>query len=193
MGGRGSGRSAGYGFGVDKCEEYQNIDLAWLRGEKMLKVGNSGSIQWSRRGEVYSSVGYRVETNGLRLIYRTRVREGEWRDVDELIRFTSTPTQFGGQRIWYVCPCCQKRCRVIYGGSHFRCRTCHGLRYESQYENATSRIASQRHKLRRRLGYVGSLEDPFPLKPKRMHWTTSERLQERDAELERRWVIGVAA
>jgi len=193
MGGRGSGRSAAYGFGTDKCEDFQSIDLSWLRSEKMLHVGNAGTIQWSRRGEAFSKVGYRVETSGLRLIYRTSPRVGEWRDVNELIPFTTTPTQFGGQRFWFTCPSCQKRCRIIYGGSYFRCRSCHGLRYESQYENATSRIASQRHKLRKRLGYVGSLEDPFPLKPKGMHWTTYDRLQVRDEELERRWVTGVMA
>lgn len=159
------------------------IDFEKIRREKPHGRARFGTQR------VFSKVGYRIEAGGLRLIYRTRPRGGEWRDVDELIPFTSTATQFGGKRVWFACPSCQKRCRIIYGGCYFRCRRCHGLRYESQYEDAISRAASQRHKLRKRLGYVGSLEDPFPLKPKGMHWTTYEQLQARDEECEQRWVV----
>lgn len=48
---------------------------------------------------------------------------------------------------------------------------------------------SQSHALRQKLGYQGSLDDPFPPKPKRMHWTTYRRLEEQDEELRNRWMI----
>ncbi len=189
MGGRGSGR---YGFLIDKCEDFLRIDLAFLRKENILKAGNRGQLIWNRRGEQFASIRYVIEPAGLRLIYRTRGRGGDWQDVTDLVPITETPTQFGGHRKWLVCPACSKRCRIIYGGSYFRCRTCHGLKYESQYENVISRTASQRHKLRNRLGQKGSLDDPFPPKPKGMHWKTYRRLIERDEALGNLWVLEVS-
>lgn len=192
MGGRGSGRTSGYGFLVDKCEDYLSIDLAFLRKRNAFHPRNSGEISWSRRNEKYASVQYVVEAGGLRLIYRSRPHGGEWQDVDELIPFVETQTQFGGRRHWFGCPSCKRRCRIIYGGSHFRCRNCYRLKYESQYEPIFGRAADQRHKLRKRLGQVGSLEDPFPTKPKGMHWKTYRRLETRDQDLEQRWCMDLA-
>ena len=193
MGGRGSGRSAGFGLLVDKCEDHLSIDLAWMKREGMLIQGNSGNIRWTRGGNLTGTIGYRVEATGLRLIYRTREGGGEWQDVNDVIPFAWTGTNFNGRRQWFVCPSCKRQCRVIYGGSRYRCRKCHGLKYESQFEDAAGRAASQRHRLRKRLGKVGSLQDPFPQKPKGMHRKTYDRLAARDHKLEVRWVAGMAA
>ena len=62
-----------------------------------------------------------------------------------------TPTQFGGHRHWFECPACSRRCRLIYGGSHFRCRQCYGARYSSQYESLPLRILRRRWRIRRKL------------------------------------------
>jgi hypothetical protein len=37
---------------------------------------------------------------------------------------TCPEPDFGGCRHWFRCPSCQRRCRLIYGGAHFRCRIC---------------------------------------------------------------------
>ena len=66
-----------------------------------------------------------------------------------------------------------------------------GSSNESQYEPAYGRAASRSHKIRQRLGYSGSLDDPFPPKPKGMHWRTYTRLKALDDELQQRWAIGV--
>lgn len=188
MGGFGSGRSASYGFHVGKCEDFLRIDLAFLRKRNALTVGNRGQLSWNRRGDQYASIRYVVEPTGIRLIYRTRSSGGDWRDVSDLIPFTETPTQFGGRRQWFICPSCQRRCRIVYGGSYFRCRKCHHLKYESQYEDPICRAAGQRHKLRDRLGQQDSLDEPFPDKPKGMHWKRYRRLAERDEALDDIWV-----
>ena len=57
MGGRGSGRTSGYGFFVDKCEDYLSIDIAWLKRQGSLTPGNSGNITWSRNGKTTGSIG----------------------------------------------------------------------------------------------------------------------------------------
>lgn len=187
MGGRGSGRSPGYGFDVDLCEHHKDIDIAWLRKQNALETGYIGCIHWSHRGKRYATINYRIQPSGLRLIYRTRPLGGTWHNVDELIPFVETQTRFGGRRKWFSCPSCHRRCRVIYGGAHFRCRTCHGLKYESQYESPICRISSKRHKLRDRLGQSGSLSDLLANKPKGMHWRTYLRIMERDDELAATW------
>ena len=102
MGGRGSGRTSGYGFLVDKCEDYLSIDIAWLKRQGSLTPGNSGNITWSRDGKTTGSICYRVEVGGLRLIYRSRQSGDDWHDVNELIPFTWTDANFNGRRQWFA-------------------------------------------------------------------------------------------
>lgn len=192
MGGIGSGRPSSY-ITADKCEDYHSIDLAWLRRKKAFFTGNSGNITWSRNGRETGSIKYQMEAGGLRLIYRSRRPGEDWEQINEVIPFARTGTNFEGQRLWFLCPSCHRRCRVLYGGRQFRCRCCHRLKYESQYECGISRSTSQRHKLRDRLGRSGSIDDPFPAKPKGMHWQTYERLEARDRALEERWAGDVVA
>ncbi len=128
MGGCGSGRHGG--LSADKCHEYHSVDLAWLRRKGCLRPGYSGKLTWSRCGVQTGNIDYRVEAAGLRLIYRTRPMNGEWQDVNEFIPFVETATNFGGSRQWLLCPSCRRPCRILYGGSRFRCRRCYRLKYE---------------------------------------------------------------
>lgn len=193
MGGRGSGRSSSMGMLVDKCEDYRSLDIASLRRKGCLKPGFSGRITWSRGGTVRAWIQYRVEEMGLRLIYRTR-RPGdeEWRDIDELFPFVYTATNFARRRKWLQCLSCRRRCRVLFGGAYFRCRQCHGLRYESQYEPAWLSGTSRAQKIRERYGGSGSLDEPFPGKPKGMHRRTYDRLVYQDEKLTALWIRGIS-
>lgn len=76
---------------------------------------------------------------------------------------------------------------MLYGGAYFRCRHCHGLKYESQYEPPWLRGTTRAQKIRERYGGSGSLDEPFPEKPKGMHWRTYERLVAEDERLTRAW------
>jgi hypothetical protein len=170
-----------YNRGASRAEEMRAIDLADLKRHRLLRSSSSGSWQWSRAGEVTASIGFTLLSTGLRLQYRTR-HEGEqdWTNVDEHIPFAWTDMSFGGQRCWLTCLSCGRRCRVLYGGTYFRCRQCRRLTYESQYERPWQRLISQAAKLRMKLGGSGSMEEPFPRKPKGMHWTTYWRLEGKD-------------
>lgn len=88
---------------------------------------------------------------------------------------------------------CGRRCRILYGGSLYRCRRCHGLKYESQYEPAYQRAINQADNLRKRVGGGRGAfdEEPFPPKPKGMHWKTYRRLEERYDALQGAWAVGV--
>ena len=67
---------------------------------------------------------------------------------------------------------------MLYGGRWFRCRRCYQLKYSSQYEPAHGRALSRAQRNRQRLGGSGSLDKPFPPKPRFMHWATYERLED---------------
>jgi hypothetical protein len=192
MGGLGSGRSATFGLMVDKCHEMHSIDLAWLRRKNLLNVGSSCTLSWSRGGKQTGSIKLWYELNHIRLVYRHRPHGSEWQDVDERVPLAETVTSFGGTRQWFVCLSCRRRCRVLYGGGRFRCRMCHGLKYETQYEPAFARAATRALKIRERLGGKGGIDDPFPPKPKGMHRKTYERLRAEVERLGGKWAVGIA-
>lgn len=191
MGGLGSGRQAGLGLTVDKCHEYKSIDLAWLRRQKLLRVGNGSILKWSVRGQETGSVRIEYLPGGVRLVYRCRRPGADWQDVSEFVPVIETATNFGGRRQWFQCLSCHSRCRILYGGVHFRCRRCHKLKYDTQYEPPFARAATRALKIRERLGGNGGIDDPFPLKPKGMHWRTYERLQAQEERLQHAWAVGI--
>ena len=100
--------------------------------------------------------------------------------VSELIPFIYTATRFSGRRRWFKCLHCGQRCRVIYGGRYFRCRRCHGLRYQSQGEPEYDRALERANRMRKRLGdsmFSAFEDDDLPPKPPRMRWKTYRQLQ----------------
>ena len=135
MGGFGSGRPSS--SRKPTAEGMWRIDLARLRRDA-LRSGTASTISWSRGGEITGSIGAIAQADALRLMYRVGSRD-KGHDVDETVRFTWTKTRFGGQRQWFSCPGCARRCRVLFGGARFRCRRCHGLRYSSQAEAKADR------------------------------------------------------
>ncbi len=170
-----------------KCEEYLAIDLAHLRRQGLLRPWHAASLRWARGNVVILPL-----RDGLRLIYRAR-RNGEWEEVDQHVFYEWTETRFGGRRAWFSCSCCGRRCRVLYGGSRFRCRHCHGLRYSSQYEPAYQRASARADKLKARVASEWGAFDTeeFPTKPRGMHWSTYWRLKERYDELRNAWTEGL--
>jgi hypothetical protein len=97
--------------------------------------------------------------------------------MHEVVRFRETDTEFGGCRRWFACPRCSRACRVLFGGGRFLCRSCRGLRYQSQNESAWSRATSRAQKLRMRLRGSANLMEPFPARPKHMQHRTYARLK----------------
>ena len=95
-----------------------------------------------------------------------------------------TRCHYGGQRPWFICPgvvngrVCGRRVAILYGAEwYFLCRRCYDLTYESQREDLPTRLISKAQKIRRRLGGSAGSVEPFPAKPKGMHWRTYDRLR----------------
>ncbi len=105
---------------------------------------------------------------------------------EQRVPITWTACHLGGKRPWFVCSVysngryCGRRAAVLYGaGKLFACRRCYDLAYASQQETPMHRGIGQAQKIRMRLGGSANLCDPFPEKPKRMHWLTYLRLRAR--------------
>jgi hypothetical protein len=108
----------------------------------------------------------------------------EWEDIEQRVPITWTACHFGGQRPWFVCSAyrngeyCGRRAAVLYaGGKLFACRRCYGLVYASQQETPTYRGVGRAQKIRLKLCGSPNLLEPFPDKPKGMHWRTYARLR----------------
>jgi hypothetical protein len=71
------------------------------------------------------------------------------------------------------------------------CRTCRGSIYEAQQfsRKRRERTSFPGFRIRERLGGRPNLLDPFPTKPKGLHWRTYNRLKERADASERNTVI----
>ena len=88
-----------------------------------------------------------VDAASLNLSYQLVTGEGSAVAVDEVVNLRSTKTSLAGIRRWFECPGCTRRSRVLYA-PRFRCRLCHGLSYESQFESRAQRANRRARKIR---------------------------------------------
>ncbi|MCC5973843.1 MAG: hypothetical protein JJT81_07285 [Rubellimicrobium sp.] len=109
-----------------------------------------------------------------------------------LIGIDTTPCPFGGERCWFLCPVCGRRCVTIYQG--FRCRLCVGERYRVEHMSPLDRMFAKARKLRRSLGQTDEyLARPIPEKPKYMKWGRYLRIRTEIGRVEREIVAAISA
>ena len=81
---------------------------------------------------------------------------------------------------------------ILHGpGRYFLCRHCYDLVYESRRDNAMDCALHKAQSVRERLGGSANIMEPFPEKPKGMHWKTYERLWWEHHEAEMEQLIGM--
>jgi hypothetical protein len=112
------------------------------------------------------------------------------RKVQATVGFAGTPARFGGHRLWFLCPSCRQRCRVLYGSWRIACRRCHGLRYLCQSGTRSARANLGMMKIVKRLD-PEAVYNELPPKPKGMHWSTYGCLSERYEAYDIMWAIAV--
>jgi hypothetical protein len=183
MGGMGSGNW----YTFDKkttTGECHSVDVRYLYREDLLTPGHWFSLRWSRAdretGSIQAAVIGDEKPEGVILTYRHRSGPGsEWEDVREPVPISWTACNFGGERPWFICPGagCDRSVAVLYGsGRYFLCRHCYELAYQSQRDNNMYRVLHRAQDIRRQLGGSANMMEPFPEKPKGMHWETYEWL-----------------
>lgn len=184
MGGYGSGRAWWRRTRLE-TDHALALDVRWLARRGYLPQEGqlrTGSLEWSSRGKVTASIGVRSDgrdPDGLTLFYRTRRQGEEWVDVEDRLSLTSTDCNYGGSRVWFVCPGCGSRRAVLYNVSgRFRCRVCQDLAYSSTRETRTDRMMRRASGVQKKLKleHKQSVWDWGP-KPKGMHWKTYDRLR----------------
>lgn len=173
-------------------DEYRRLDVRALHREGLLAVGSQHSWMWSRRGAVVASIEVRAEAGQLILGY-SAIDGGERKHFSYPVGLSWTPCRYGGRRPWFLCPSCQRRVAILYGGTAFACRHCRQLAYESQREANHDRLARQANKIRQRLGWEpGILNGKGWKKPKGMHWRTFTRLNEEHDKLVSAVLAGIS-
>jgi hypothetical protein len=171
------GVGSGNWYRFDKkttTSECHSIDVRYLYRNGLLKPDHSLFLRWSRAGRQTGSIGGVAYREQVTLLYRHRRGPGgEWVEVKETVPLTWTVCNFGGERPWFICPgaSCGRRVAVLYGpGRYFQCRHCCDLTYQSQREDKMHRALRRAQNIRERLGGSANMTEPFPEKPKGMHW-----------------------
>ena len=123
----------------------QTVELSWvldavaLAREGNLKGGASGTCPCTRQAET-TRVSWELEENQnheefLRLSYRASRPGAAPRDHSQWIYLERTQTGLKLERVWFACPCCERRVRKLYlppAEAEFRCLSCHRLSYRSR-------------------------------------------------------------
>jgi hypothetical protein len=190
MGGIGCGswyRWQGAKATVDDC---RSIDVArWVR-ERIIEPGvtRAGGWQWTRDGEVMSSIGYSAtawEDGAGFVVLDYSIGSGDDR---KHLRYTvdlrTTRPYYGGMRWWFTCPLavvgrpCTRRAGKLYlRGGYFGCRQCQDLTYRScQEAHQAERARRMLARLRARPGGL----NPFTARDNELiAWQRATRHAER--------------
>jgi hypothetical protein len=161
------------------------LDAAALRRMGDLTPGAVAELTWTdgcgeRIGAIRTVMHRDAATPVRTLVYAARSDDGLWIDMREPVRLEATPCHFGGERLWFICPGCSARRRVLHCHlARFRCRQCHDLAYPSTREDAQGRSIRREVKLQTWLGASRNGLFRIPSKPRGMHWRTYARAVER--------------
>ena len=178
------GRPA-YG-GRRTCESCAWIDVRRWHREGRLRSGQLFSCSWTRQGEPFGEMFALTEHDAVILIYKSLgLGATKAEPILQEVPIAWTGLHFGGQRPWFICRGCGRRAAVLYTtGGLFGCRRCHGLAYATQQETPLYRNLTAAQKIRARLGGDVCTFEEFPTKPRRMHWSTYDRLRTRAEKAE---------
>ena len=167
-------------------ESTKRIDIRWLLKKNILSSNCIGSIYWTYRDEEAGSVSYSNCEDRIVLNYRYRPADSlNWERVSQTIYYEKTPCNFGGERKWFSCPNCKRRCSIIYGvAKFFLCRNCYSLPYQSQLQSKVDRLISKKHEVGQEIFENYRFGDGWK-KKKGMHHKTFHSKLETYNQLER--------
>jgi hypothetical protein len=158
------------------------LDASTLRRMGGLAPGAVADLTWTdgcgeRIGAIRTMRSRDTAAPVLTLVYCARTdAAGAWTEIRARTCLDATPCAYGGERLWFTCPGCRHRRRVLYcHRARFRCRQCHDLAYPSTCEDAHDRSIRRETKLQTRLGASRDGLFCVPEKPRGMRWHTYER------------------
>src|SRR5438045_2006929 len=111
MGGHGAGSWFRYGA-KRKTGSCLRLDISYLRRGGFLASRTLRCLYWNREGEENATIGVITTPGSVRLLYEIQ-SAGQSQKVEDVIKLTRTPCNYGGMRDWFVCPGCRRRVRVL--------------------------------------------------------------------------------
>ncbi|BAK75338.1 hypothetical protein NH8B_0503 [Pseudogulbenkiania sp. NH8B] len=157
-------------------DDLRHVDVRRLARDGLLVPGHSFGWEWRSEAAVVASIRLTIHDNAVTFDYR--IGSGEERQqVHQRVRLLATPCTYGGQRLWFACPYCDKRAALLYIGRQVACRRCFGMAYRVQRESKHDREARRLDAIRDRLGWEPGFLNGDGWKPKGMHWRTYYRLK----------------
>lgn len=177
--------TGGYRLGAGRPSWHRKTSaMYWVDVRRLARDGHLYTrrvTDWGWRdndGNQVASIRMQMEPGGVRFQYQQGKHE-----VDDLARIVTTACNYGGVRHWFACPCCGRRCAVLYLGQRVACRQCYRLQYPSQSDDVTGNSWRKTRKLAARLGSDGN-DWEWKQKPKGMHRATFQRIRAKLWELE---------
>lgn len=159
-------------------DDLLGLDIRRLKRQARLNAGTNCTISWKGRN-YHASIGLEAHANAVTLRYSTN-NTPQCYDV----AVTTTLCHLGGQRHWWLCPCCNRRCAILYGGAVFVCRKCARLHYPIQHASEFDKAIIRAEAIRYRLGWMPGIAHGEGPKPKGMHWKTYRRYVRLHAQFE---------
>lgn len=183
MGGTYSGTWTRYNV-KGRVENFRQLRVSHLHKQGVLRPGvKEAVLSWMRDGVAEATITVRTDADGIRLDYGMPREDKTVERITYRVRVVWTDCHLGGRRPWFICPgvvgnrVCRRRVAVLHlERRYFVCRHCLDLRYKSQRRTGYERALWTAQTIRRNLGGSPSMIEPFPRKPKGMHWRTYFRL-----------------
>lgn len=160
------------------CEDHLTLDLARLdlrpgatRRLPRQRASDLEWVPWPFGGYVHDYVGRWTSAAYSRVGDAIRVSVSESSDARTVERSThvlaliEAPNVVGGMRLWFACPGCIQKARVLYykpAVGAFRCRTCGGLKHQSTVTFKTQRMQGRLAEISREMGGPGGIYAPLP-------------------------------
>jgi hypothetical protein len=165
-----------------RLEAGLKLDLNELLRDGLVKAGSKLQSTIALRQQYSDDIA----VSGLLLSDLTYEKRGwmklELGQSEHWINLVSVSRHFGGRQWYFLCRQTERIVSVLWkppGGSCFLSRQAWGGRvaYNTQFETPRDRAQSGAQRIECRLG--GTVDGPFPPKPKGMHWRTYEERRER--------------
>jgi hypothetical protein len=154
-----------WGLGRRTVEQTRSLEIGFLQRNGYFTASKPGWLTWRCEGKITGIKS--IEWDGIRL-----------RIQNQLVDIGRTPCRFGGYRLWFRCSC-GRHVSALYSPNWrpWACRHCYRLTYATRQAIPRDRQLLRAQRIRRRLGGSANMLEPFPPKPRGMHWRTYERLR----------------
>jgi len=191
MGGMGSGSYSRWSSKTT-TDQVKKIDIRFMKKNGLLVTNLAGKLSWSVGDNPAGDIGYANYSDHLMLDYRHRENGEEWQPVKQRIDYDRTSCNYGGHRLWFLCPRCNARIAVLYGkAALFLCRHCYDIPYTSQYQGYMDNLMDKKHALGKRIFEYYEYGEGWG-KKKGMHWKTYNKLKSDYKKIEQQWCYVMA-